>query len=108
MLIGMRFMGVYHQNTLITIIHRCYYCIGGPIFIVDDAYGLTCTRRVRINIRYRAYSDESLVESYTHYSRGQSILDNIKPTNKMRDSENQHYAGTTNKLFILYYNHLRR
>jgi hypothetical protein len=86
-------MGVYHQNTLITIIHRCYYCIGGPIFIVDDAYGLTCTRRVRINIRYRTSSDESLVESYTHHSREQIILNNIKPTNKMRDSEDQHYAG---------------
>jgi hypothetical protein len=68
------------------------YCIGGPAFIVDDVYGLTYTRRTGINIQ--SLSDRSLVESYTHHSREQSILNNIKPANKARDLGDQHYAGT--------------
>jgi hypothetical protein len=57
-------------------------------FIVDNVYGLTCIGGVRINIQYKAPSDRSLVESYTHHSaENKSILQqhNIKPTKQKRE-----------------------
>jgi len=55
----MRSMRVYHQKYSY---HQQFidevlnYCIGGPEFIVDNVYGLTCIGGVRINIQYKALS----------------------------------------------------
>jgi hypothetical protein len=37
----------YHQQFIDEVLN---YCIGRPAFIVDNVYGLTCTRRTGINI----------------------------------------------------------
>jgi hypothetical protein len=60
-------------------------------------HDLTCARRTGINIKYKALSDRSLVESvYSSFKRTKVFFNNItsNPTNKARRSEDQHYAGT--------------
>jgi hypothetical protein len=88
------------------------YCIGGPAFIVDNAYGLTCIGGAGINIQYRAPSDRSLVESvYSSFSREQkySQQHSIKPTNRSERFRRSTLCwNLLIKLFIQYYNHLRR
>ena len=79
-------MRVYPSRNILTtkqFIHEVLnYCIGKPIFIVDNAPWLNRIRGAGINIQYRVSSDRSLIESvYSSFNKEQGILQqhNIKP-----------------------------
>jgi len=76
-------------------------------------HGLTCIGGVRINIQYKAPSDRSLVESvYSSFKQRTKVFFNNITSNPLNKSERFRRStlcwNLLIKLFILYYNHLRR
>ena len=96
----------YHQQFIDEVLN---YCIGDQNSSLIMLHGLTCTRRTGINIQYKALSDRSLVESYTHHSREQKYSQQHQT-----HQQSERFRRSTLcwnlliKLFISYYNHLRR
>ena len=74
-------------------------------------HGLTGIRGAGVNIQYRVPSDRSLIESYIIIQqRTKAFFNNItsNPINKGRFIRSITCWNLIIKLFILYYNNLRR